>query len=101
MFYIYSPRGRVFSGPLEMLRKVEASNRTAKGQVRQEFMLQQEIEASVSQGSEGTEGGPGHEAPGQSYSAPAESISKYKQILKSQGQPEPVFHVHQVMSFVA
>ena len=88
----------MFSGTLEMLRKVEASNRSAKGDVHQQFMLQQEIEASVAHGSAAAEDEAEQPTLAQTYNASAESISKYNQILKSQGQREPVYHVHQVMS---
>lgn len=98
MFYIYSPRGRVFSGTLEMLRKVEASSQASQGNVRQEFLFQQELEASVARAASSVEEEAEGRAPSQPYNASAESVAKYNQILKSQGHREPVHHVHQVMS---
>lgn len=99
MFYIYTPQGRVFSGPLETLRKVEASTSSAKGEVRQEFMLDSEIEASYSYSGqshkETQEIHAGGETP---YTASQRSISQYNQTLKSRGQREPVYHVFQIMS---
>ncbi|TCI02040.1 CBS domain-containing protein [Corallincola luteus] len=94
MFYIYSPQGRIFSGTLEMLKKVEAVSDSAKGEVRQEFMLQQEIEASVRQNMTPAE----TQEEEKPYQAPEGLITKYNQVLKSQGQREPVYHVYQVMS---
>ncbi len=78
-----------------MLRKVEASNPSVKGEVRKEFVLQQEIEASLPQDRDTS---PDQSSSGQACSVSVDSVSRYNEILKSQGLREPVYHVHQVMS---
>ena len=64
----------------------------------QEFLFQQEIEASVAQGAGAAVDGAHQKPSDQPYNVSAESIAKYNQVLKTEGHREPVYHVHQVMS---
>jgi predicted transcriptional regulator len=98
MFYIYSPSGQVFSGTLEKLRKVESASSTAKGEVRQEFMLNPEVEASYQFSQDDANTADTKSGSDNPYAASKRSLQHYKQVLRSEGQREPVYHVYQIMS---
>ncbi|GAA5219059.1 HPP family protein [Corallincola platygyrae] len=99
MFYIYSPQGRIFSGTLEKLRKVDRGASSQRTGVREEYFLQQEIEASANFADpleqQQHEKITGDDAP---YQASPTQLQAYQKVLEDQGQREPVYHAYQAMS---
>ncbi|KZY32465.1 MULTISPECIES: HPP family protein [unclassified Oleiphilus] len=82
MFYVYSPSGRAFAGPLEKLRKVEkpANTSTIPSLNYTEVELEENEQARSS------------------YDVPVKAISEYQNLLKKNSQQEAVYHAYQVMS---
>lgn len=78
MFYIYSPQGRVFSGPLEKLKKVEKPQRAT--QLKDMRTLEDDLSS------------------GSSYQISAGAVAEYQAMLKQNSAREAVYHAYQIMS---
>ena len=81
MFYIFSPQGKVFSGPLEQLRKVEMTSALAAMRPVQGDYFEEELETCSKQ----------------RYTASRRALEHYRQVL-NKAESEPVAHAYQIMS---
>ncbi len=88
MFAIHSSSGRIFSGPLENLRRVE---KTAQSNATRR-VSDTEIELL-----DGDNKGTVNNDP-QRYTAGKKATQQYLSLLENQGQRGPVYHAHQIMS---
>ncbi len=84
MFYIYSPHGRVFSGPMERLRKVEKSNSAASMELHKE----DRTEDGVISANEGKH----------HYEVSDKAVAEYQSLLRENSAREAVYHACQIMS---
>jgi len=83
MFSIYAPSGRVFSGPLEQLRRIE---KTAATRFRKVSLEDEDEDNSL------------YYATDKSYGPSNNKLAQYKESLRSKGQREPVYHAYQIMT---
>lgn len=81
MFYVYSPDGRVFSGPMEKLRRVERSNKTTQFKALQEQDQWSEPDDTVER-----------------YTVSERAVSEYQSMLKQSSAKEAVYHAYQIMT---
>lgn len=84
MFAIYSSSGRLFSGPLERLRRVEKSatiETSRKTAMAESELTGVELQAEVSP-----------------YQATQQATQQYIKLLHDEGQRDPVYHAHQIMT---
>lgn len=88
MFAVYSSSGKVFSGTLERLRRVEkTASSTPHGQTSMtELELEERNNTAVMQSQVN------------SYTASQAATQNYLDLLRNEGQRDPVYHAHQVMS---
>ena len=84
MFTVYTPQGRTFSGSLELLRRVEKLSRTNAGRrpVDRE-LVEHQLPKQVE---------------GQQALVSNKAVEQYSAMLAKKGRPEPIYHVHQIMS---
>lgn len=90
MFAVFTPSGRVFSGSLEQLRRVEKtfqSSSTRQAGLSQTDQNQADI-SRLQQGQYGTK----------KYKVPAAKTKAYLTLLNEAKQREPIYQAYQVMS---
>lgn len=84
MFYIYTPEGRSFSGPLEKLRKVEPLPESA----RTRKVHREQTDTAADAGNGDTDG----------YAPSQSAVRQYDDMLNLGEEREPVVHAYQAMS---
>lgn len=82
MFYIYTPQGRTFSGPLERLRKVEKTAQTPRFETPDDPVLEEQLAPETTD----------------NFTVSASAIAQYQQMLRKHSAREAVYHAYQVMS---
>lgn len=82
MFYVYSPHGRIFSGPLERLPKVKPTARARSPEAFRQSPSDYEARAQVEP----------------QYDVSKQAIADYQQLLEGNSAREVVYHAYQIMS---
>lgn len=94
MFAVFTPSGRVFSGTLEQLRRVEKtfqSNSTRQAQADMSYADADPNQADINRSLQGQQDK-------QAYKVPADKTQKYMSLLNEAKQREPIYQAYQVMS---
>ncbi|MEC8427602.1 MAG: CBS domain-containing protein [Pseudomonadota bacterium] len=89
MFAVYNLNGRIYSGPLEQLRRVEASSKTKSSRRAVDNGSANEAQYQNS---------PDNTPQFNAFQVSRGAIARYNSMLSQKGQPEPVYHAYQIMS---
>lgn len=84
MIAVYNLQGRIYSGPLEQRRRVEASAQSLASRRVADNTVSDEGDRFI--------------AAQDSFKVSKSAIDNYRSMLENSGQPEPVCHAYQIMS---